>query len=108
VFSHHPGGLQPWRPNYVTLAFVRLTRREGLEGLRLHDLRHFAATTMLVGGVDVRTAAGRLGHAQSSTTLDIYAHFVRAADERAASAIGAALDASAQGRNESSPSTPSR
>ena len=24
VFSHHPDGLDPWRPNYVTLAFVRL------------------------------------------------------------------------------------
>jgi integrase len=108
VFSHHPGGSKPWRPNYVTLAFVRLTRREGLEGLRLHDLRHFAATTMLVGGVDVRTAAGRLGHAQSSTTLDIYAHFVRAADERAASAIGAALDGSPPGGTGSSPGPPGR
>jgi integrase len=108
VFSHQPDGLRPWRPNYVTLAFVRLARRECLEGLRLHDLRHFAATTMLVGGIDVRTAAGRLGHAQSSTTLDIYAHFVRAADERAAAAIGSALDAAAAGHTEHSPSTPGR
>ena len=74
----------------------------------MHDLRHFAATTMLVGGVDIRTAAGRLGHAQSSTTLDIYAHFVRAADERAASGLGAVLDLAAQSRIESSPTTPGR
>ena len=47
---------------------------------------------MLTGGVDVRTAAGRLGHAQSSTTLDMYAHFVQLADQRAAAAMGAALD----------------
>jgi integrase len=108
VFSHGPDGLEPWRPNYVTLAFVRLTRREGLEGLRLHDLRHFAATTMLVSGVDVRTAAGRLGHAQSSTTRDIYAHLVRAADERAATALGAALDHASRSRKESSPAPPGR
>ena len=60
--------------------------------VRLHDLRHFAATTMLVNGVDVRTTAGRLGHAQSSTTLNVYAHFVKAADAGAARAIGSALD----------------
>jgi len=47
----------------ATLAFDRLAKREGMGHLRLHDLRHFAATTMLVRGVGVRTAAGRLGHA---------------------------------------------
>ena len=103
-----PMGLNPGDRTTSRWPSSASTRQEGLEGLRLHDLRHFAATTMLVGGVDVRTAAGRLGHAQSSTTLDIYAHFVRAADERAASAIGAALDGAAQSRNESSPATPGR
>ena len=47
---------------------------------------------MLVSGIDVRTASGRLGHANASTTLDVYAHFVRAADERAASAVAGVLD----------------
>ncbi len=92
VFSHDPEGLAPWRPGYVTLAFVRLSRQQDLEGLRLHDLRHFAATTMIVGGVDIRTAAGRLGHAQSSTTLDVYAQFVKSADAGAADALGEILD----------------
>ena len=92
VFSHSPNGLEPWRPNYVTLAFGRLAKQHGAPGLRLHDLRHFAATTMLVNGIDVRTAAGRLGHAETSTTLDVYAHFVRAADERASNAVAAVLD----------------
>jgi integrase len=41
---------------------------------------------------DVRTVSGRLGHADASTTLDIYAHFVHHADERAASNIGTVLD----------------
>lgn len=92
VFSHRPDGLLPWYPNYATLAFARLAEQEGIGHVRLHDLRHFAATTMLVNGVDVRTTAGRLGHAQSSTTLNVYAHFVRAADAGAARAIGSALD----------------
>ncbi|NCG38852.1 MAG: hypothetical protein GWP48_15205 [Actinobacteria bacterium] len=41
---------------------------------------------------DVRTVSGRLGYADASTTLDIYAHFVHHADERAASNIGTVLD----------------
>jgi integrase len=96
VFSHDPDGTRPWRPDYVTLAFARLTQRLGLQQLRLHDLRHFAATTMLVNGIDVRTAAGRLGHARASTTLDIYAHFTPVADQRAAATLADALDAGAR------------
>jgi integrase len=93
IFSHEIDGSRPWRPNYVTLAFSRLARAHGLAGLRLHDLRHFAATTMLTAGVDVRTAAGRLGHANTSTTLDVYSHFVKRADQGAAVLLAAALDA---------------
>lgn len=92
VFSHDPTRREPWRPNYVTLAFGRLAKAQGLDGLRLHDLRHFAATTMLANGVDVRTAAGRLGHANAATTLNVYSHFVPAADERAATTMASALD----------------
>jgi integrase len=91
VFSHD-GGVTPWRPNYVALAFGRLTRRLGFPDLRLHDLRHFAATTMLLNGIDVRTAAGRLGHARPSTTLDIYAHYTQPADQHAATTLTDALD----------------
>jgi len=58
---------------------------------------------MLTGGVDVRTAAGRLGHAQSSTTLDIYAHVVQLADQRTAAAMGAALDTPPANPIESAP-----
>ena len=97
VFSHAPAADMPWQPNYVTRAFGRLATELDLDGLRLHDLRHFAATTMLINGIDVRTAAGRLGHAQTSTTLDTYAHFIQAADQRAAAAIGDVLDAPASG-----------
>lgn len=35
------------------------------------------------------TVSGRLGHANASTTLDIYAEFVEAADERAADVLDA-------------------
>jgi integrase len=92
VFSHQADGSAPWRPDYVSLAFTRLRERCGLDGVRLHDLRHFNATSLLASGTDIRTVSGRLGHADASTTLDIYAHFVHEADEHAAGNIGAVLD----------------
>lgn len=92
IFSHLPDGSKPWRPNYVTLAFCRLRDQLGLTGLRLHDLRHASASLLLASGVDVRTVSGRLGHAHASTTLDIYAHMVDRADERAANALGKLID----------------
>jgi integrase len=91
IFSHTPDATRPWRPDYVTLAFARLAAQLGIPDIRLHDLRHFAATTMLLNGIDVRTAAGRLGHARASTTLDIYAHYTQPADQRASDTLANSL-----------------
>jgi len=58
-----------------------------MDGLRLHDLRHFAATRLLAAGVPVRTVSGRLGHANAATTLGVYAHFLAESDQVAADVI---------------------
>jgi integrase len=91
LFSHEVDFSKPWRPNYATLAFGRLRDELGLEGVKLHHLRHFSATQLLSAGIDIRTVSGRLGHANASTTLDFYAQFLQAADERAADALGSLL-----------------
>jgi hypothetical protein len=49
---------------------------------------HYVATRLLTGGVDVRTVAGRLGHRDASTTLNVYAHFLEEADRDAAQLLG--------------------
>jgi integrase len=90
VFSHDVANRTPWRPDYVTLAFTRVRDELGLK-VRLHDLRHFAATSMLVSGQDVRTVSGRLGHADAATTLGVYAHFLESADKNAADLMGGVL-----------------
>jgi integrase len=59
--------------------------------MRIHDLRHFVATELLTAGIDVRTVANRLGHARTSTTLDIYWAWVPARDRDAAHHIEAIL-----------------
>jgi integrase len=91
LFSHEVDFSTPWRPNYATLAFGRLRNELRLDGVKLHHLRHFSATQLLTAGIDIRTVSGRLGHANASTTLDFYAQFLQAADERAAEALGALL-----------------
>jgi integrase len=92
VFSHEPGGTSPWRPDSVTRAFNRIRDRAGLSQVRLHDLRHFVATHLLSAGVDVRTVAGRLGHRNAATTLNVYAAFLQSADRAAADVIGGVLN----------------
>lgn len=98
VFSREVDGSAPWRPGYVTLAFTRLRDELGLEGVRLHDLRHFNATNLLANGTDIRTVSGRLGHADASTTLNIYSHFMQAADQNAAELVGDLLGSRPRGR----------
>ena len=84
VFSPDPDGRRPAAPNDVTKEFMRLRDRSGLESVRLHDFRHFAATRLLAAGVSVRTVSGRLGHASASMTLGVYAHFLEVSDRDAA------------------------
>jgi len=92
VFASSLDGSVPWRPHRVTLAFKRLCNELGISGVRLHDLRHFTATQMLASGVPVKTVAGRLGHANASTTLNVYAHALASSDEDAAHLLGSILN----------------
>ena len=86
---------KPWHPDTATHAFRRLTRKVGLTGVRLHDLRHLHATQSLAAGVPVRTVSGRLGHAQTSTTLNVYAHALEAADRDAAQTFSRLIERAA-------------
>ncbi len=58
---------------------------------RLHDLRHWSATVAIGQGHDVRTVAGRLGHANPAMTLRVYAHAFAAADQAVAAGLGELL-----------------
>lgn len=59
---------------------------------RLHDLRHFSASQSIAAGHDVRTVAGRLGHADPSMTMRVYAHVVAGRDRMVAETMAAVLD----------------
>ncbi len=93
VFSYEVDGSKSWYPDSVSRTFARLCRKAGLrQGARLHDLRHYVATHLLASGVDVRTVAGRLGHRNASTTLNVYSHFLAEADRDAANVLGKIFD----------------
>ena len=91
VFSRDPLGATAWFPDSVTRSFRRLCTKAGIEGVRLHDLRHYVATELISAGVDVRTVAGRLGHRDASTTLNIYAGFRPESDRAAAELLATTL-----------------
>ncbi|WP_445942220.1 tyrosine-type recombinase/integrase [Pseudonocardia sp. T1-2H] len=71
----------------VTRRYSRLVQRLGIR-TTCHKLRHYSATELIAGGVDVRTVAGRLGHGGGgATTLRVYTPWVSEADQRASSGL---------------------
>jgi integrase len=64
-----------WKPNAITRRWCRLMNRLQID-CRLHDLRHTAASYLIMSGVDVRTVQEILGHSQITTT-QIYTHLLK-------------------------------
>ena len=91
AFSPDPAGREPWNPDTMTHRYRRYARRVGITS-SLKELRHYSATQLLAAGTDLNTVAGRLGHAEGSTTLRFYAQFTRPADQAAATVIPSQLD----------------
>jgi integrase len=90
VFSPDPSGSQPWNPDTMTHRYGRYAAGVGISS-SLKELRHYSATQLLSNGVDLRTVAGRLGHAEGSTTLRFYAQFAQPADQAAAGILSGQL-----------------
>jgi integrase len=76
-------------PEYVTRHFERLYRPAGLPPIRLHDLRHGAATLALAGGADMKTVSEMLGHSTIVLTADTYTSVLPEVARRAAESAAA-------------------
>ncbi len=86
-------GERPLNPERMT-RWWSLARRDAGIGShwRLHDLRHWSATEAIGRGHDIRTVAGRLGHANPAMTLRTYAHAIDGADAGVAATLAESLD----------------
>lgn len=83
---------KPIHPDTITDWFSKFIKRSGLPYVTLHSLRHTNATLMIAEGTDVCTVSRRLGHANTATTLNIYAHALKSKDREAANTLDNVLE----------------
>lgn len=89
LFTNQDG--RPMSPSTPLNRLKRLLARNELPDVSLHSLRHTNATLLIQQGVSIRAVSGRLGHSQTSTTMNIYAHQLQSADAAAAEALDIVL-----------------
>jgi integrase len=82
VFCTQFGGFTT--PTYITRCFQSLLKKAGLPKIDFHDLRHSAATILLVMGVHPKIVQELLGHSTISMTLDTYSHLLPTIQKEAA------------------------
>ena len=78
-------------PSNVVRAFKHESKKAGLPRIRFHDLRHTSVALMAAAGVHVKAIQERLGHAQLSTTLDVYFHLFPSLQDESAEKLNSML-----------------
>ena len=82
-----PSALNTWMNGF--------SKKIGLH-IHPHKFRHSSASLLIGQGVDILTVSKRLGHAQTSTTSNIYAHLLENSDRRASDALSSLIFSEAQ------------
>ncbi len=80
VFAQIDGS--PMHPDSVTDYLNKFSKKYDLPHINAHAFRHTMASMLYFNGVDSVSISKRLGHAQVSTTANIYAHIMEEADQR--------------------------
>ncbi len=83
-------------PDGVIGCFYDFISWTDLPQISIHSLRHTNITLLLAAGIPLKTVSYRAGHAQTSTTSNIYSYAIRTADDKAAEVLEGILS----GRNE--------
>ncbi|MDE7182505.1 MAG: site-specific integrase [Clostridia bacterium] len=74
-------------PQIFDMWLTILRIRQNLPQFTVHSLRHTNITLQIAAGVPLTTVTGRAGHSRTSTTLDIYSHFIKTTDQQAAAIL---------------------
>lgn len=85
LFTNQDGA--PMSPTAPENRIKKILQRAGLPPVSLHSLRHTNATLLITSGINVRTVSARLGHSQTSTTMNIYAEAIQSAEAAAAESL---------------------
>ena len=65
---------KPIEPDYLSKNFSKLLKQNGLRHIRFHDLRHSCATYLINKNLNMKDVSEWLGHADISTTINMYTH----------------------------------
>lgn len=80
-------GIKPMHPQSVKCFLDRFSKRHGFPHLHAHAFRHTQASLLIASGLDIVSVSKRLGHADTTTTMNIYAHALAEADKQSANTI---------------------
>lgn len=80
VFTQNNG--KPMHPDSITDYLNKFSKKYNLPHINPHAFRHTMASMLYYNGVDSVSISKRLGHSQVSTTANIYAHVIEAADKK--------------------------
>lgn len=84
-YVKHDFGYYEHEETYRDAAGIKRIKKTGYHGPNFHSLRHTQATVLIGSGADVKSVQDRLGHAQASTTLNIYAEAQKSKERTTAS-----------------------
>ena len=82
----------PMGPDTVRHWLTKFCEEEGLRYVSVHSFRHLNASLLISNGADVKTVSAALGHAQPTTTMNIYAHSFAEVQARASEALADSLN----------------
>jgi len=78
---------EPMHPDSVCKWFTKFIEKNKLPKISFHSLRHTNATILINKGINIRAVSARLGHANPTTTLNIYTHALQSIDIAAANVL---------------------
>lgn len=82
IFTQKNG--KQMHPDTPSKWFAKFIKRKGLKKITFHQLRHTSATMLINSGINIKALSSRLGHSDTSTTLNIYSHQLKSVDKIAA------------------------